>query len=45
MPITLAARGTAMMVASPYLYWILDGVGDSDSEAWRTFTLPLPAMR
>ena len=38
LPVTLAAGGLAMIVASPYLYWILDGLGDADSDAWKTFT-------
>lgn len=37
-PVTLAAGGVAMLVTSPYLYWMLDGLGDADSEAWRNFT-------
>jgi hypothetical protein len=37
-PVTLAAGAIAMVVASPYLYWLLDGLGDADSEAWRAFT-------
>ena len=28
----------AMIVASPYLYWTLHGLGDADSDAWKTFT-------
>jgi hypothetical protein len=34
----LAAGGLAMILVSPYLYWLLDGIGDADSEAWKTFT-------
>jgi hypothetical protein len=34
----LGAGGIAIVVTSPYLYWVLDGLGDADSEAWRTFT-------
>jgi hypothetical protein len=41
-PITLAAGGLAMLVTSPYLYWTLDGLGDADSEAWKTFTALYP---
>jgi hypothetical protein len=41
-PVTIAAGGVAMLVASPYLYWILDGLGDADSQAWRTFTALYP---
>jgi hypothetical protein len=37
-PATLAAGGLAMVVTSPYLYWTLDGLGDADSDAWKTFT-------
>jgi hypothetical protein len=37
-PVTLAAGGIAMVLGSPYLYWILDGLGDADSDAWKTFT-------
>jgi hypothetical protein len=35
---TLAAGGIAMLATSPYLYRVLSGLGDADSEAWRTFT-------
>jgi hypothetical protein len=41
-PATLAAGGVAMVVTSPYLYWLFDGLGDADSEAWRTFTALYP---
>jgi hypothetical protein len=37
-PVVPAAGGIAMVVTSPYLHWVLDGLGDADSEAWRTFT-------
>jgi hypothetical protein len=42
LPVTLAAGGIAMIVTSPYLYWILDGLGDADSDAWKTFTALFP---
>jgi len=35
---TLAAGAIAMLVTSPYLYWTLNGLGESDSEWWRNFT-------
>jgi hypothetical protein len=36
---TLALAGAAaMVVTSLYLYWLLKGLGDADTEAWRTFT-------
>jgi hypothetical protein len=38
LPATLGAGVVAMIVASPYLYWILDGLGDADSEDWKRFT-------
>ena len=37
MPI-LGAGGIAMLLASPYLYWVVKGLGDANSESWRTFT-------
>ncbi|MGH8939425.1 MAG: hypothetical protein ACRDV2_08745, partial [Actinomycetes bacterium] len=37
-PATLMAGGLAMIVTSPYLYWLLVGLGDADEEAWKTFT-------
>jgi hypothetical protein len=35
---TLAAGALAMLATSPYLYQVISGLGDADSEAWRTFT-------
>jgi hypothetical protein len=35
---TLGAGGVAIVLASPYLYWVIKGLGDADSDAWRTFT-------
>jgi hypothetical protein len=37
-PATLAGGGLAMLISSPYLYWTIDGLGDADSSAWKTFT-------
>ena len=37
-PATLVAGVIAMIVASPYLYWTLHGLGDADSDAWKAFT-------
>jgi hypothetical protein len=37
-PTTLIAGGLAMVVTSPYIYWTLDGLGDSDPDYWRPFT-------
>jgi len=37
-PVLLLAGVVAMVVTSPYLYWLLKGLGDADTEAWRTFT-------
>lgn len=37
-PSTLGAGGIAIVLASPYIYWVIDGLGDADSDAWRTFT-------
>jgi hypothetical protein len=34
----LAAGGVAMVVTSPFLYGVFDGLGDADKQAWRTFT-------
>jgi hypothetical protein len=41
-PVTLAAGGVAMVVTSPYIYWTLHGLGEANSEAWRTFTSLYP---
>jgi hypothetical protein len=35
---TLAAGGLAMLATSPYLIQVIGGLGDADSDAWRTFT-------
>ena len=43
MPVTLAAGGIAMVVTSPYLYWVLDGLGDSNADYWGPFTAAFPA--
>jgi hypothetical protein len=37
-PLTLAAGGIAMVVTSPHIYWMLHGLGDTDSDAWKAFT-------
>jgi hypothetical protein len=37
-PATLAGGGLAMLVTSPFLYWTIHGLGDADSNAWKTFT-------
>jgi hypothetical protein len=34
----LAAGAIAMVVTSPFLYWTLNGLGDADRDAWKTFT-------
>lgn len=39
----LLAGGLAILVTSPYLYWLFDGLADSDTEAWKTFTNLYPA--
>jgi MFS family permease len=35
---TLGAGGIAILLAGPYLYWVVKGLGDANSESWRTFT-------
>jgi hypothetical protein len=35
---TLVAGGVAIVATSPYLITVIQGLGDADSEAWRTFT-------
>jgi len=37
-PAALAGGGLAMLATSPYLYWTIHGLGDADSDAWKTFT-------
>jgi hypothetical protein len=40
--VTLLAGVIAMVAASPYIYWTLDGLGEADSDAWKTFTALYP---
>jgi hypothetical protein len=41
-PEALVAGVAAMVVTSPYLYWTIHGLGDANSDAWKTFTKLYP---
>jgi len=34
----LGAGAIAIAATSPFIYWMLKGLGDADSDAWKTFT-------